>query len=65
MSPISKSLNKHFCELRVFPDDQLRFNVRVSMAGKAFVEGGFKNPDEAHRRGVVIMLAMNGMQRQD
>lgn len=62
MSP-NNSCSKNICELRIFTDEKLRFNVRVAMGGKTFVEGGFKNPDEAQRRGVAIMLAMNGLAR--
>lgn len=49
-----------FCEMNIFPDKDLTFNVRVSCRGKRFVAGGFANPDAAQRRGVAIMLAMSG-----
>ncbi len=52
--------NDGFCEMNIYPDTDLTFNVRVSLQGKSFVEGGFINPDEAQRRGVAIMLAMSG-----
>ncbi len=49
-----------YCEMNIFPNEDLTFNVRVSCRGKRFVAGGFINPDEAQRRGVAIMLAMSG-----
>ncbi len=52
-----------YCEIRVIPEQDLRFTVRVSLAGKHFVMGGFTNPDEAQRRGVRVMCAMSGLQQ--
>lgn len=54
------ALKEKFVKLDVFPDEQLRFHVRVSHKGKSFVEGGFKSPDEAQRRGIAIMCVMFG-----
>ncbi len=53
-----QALKKKFVKLDVFPDEHLRFHVRVSHMGKSFVAGGFKSPDEAQRRGIAIMCAM-------
>lgn len=55
-----QALKEKFVKLDVFPDEHLRFHVRVSHMGKSFVAGGFKSPDEAHRRGIAIMCAMFG-----
>lgn len=60
MSPNAET-HESYCELKIFPDKQLRFNVRVAMGGKTFLAGGFKNPDQAQRRGVEVMLAMRGL----
>lgn len=50
-----------YCQVDIFADEDLFFNVRVSCGGKRFIAGGFMNPDEAQRRGVQIMLAMSGL----
>jgi hypothetical protein len=60
MSP-NPATNESYCELKIFPDKQLRFNVRVAMGGKTFLAGGFRSPDQAQRRGVEIMMAMRGL----
>ncbi len=57
-------VSKGCCEVKVYPDDSLNFHVRVSMAGRSFVQGGFRNPDEAQRHGIAIMLTMDGLQRR-
>ncbi len=56
----SPQQSQDICQMDIFSDEQLRFNVRVSCGGKRFVAGGFLNPDEAQRRGVAALLAMNG-----
>lgn len=58
----TKPQKDKFCEIRVFSDENLKFNVRVTLFGKSFVAGGFKNPDEAQRRGIAMMVAMSGLE---
>ncbi len=59
-----QALKEKFVKLDVFPDEHLRFHVRVSFMGKSFIAGGYKSPDEAQRRGVAIMCAMFGSQAE-
>lgn len=53
--------DQEFCQLDIFADDNLLFNVRVTCNGKSFIAGGFRNPDQAQRRGMHALLAMSGM----
>ncbi len=49
-----------YCQLDIFPDEDLYFSVRVLCGGKRFLAGGFMSPDEAHRHGIHALLAMSG-----
>lgn len=48
-----------FCQIDIFADEDLFFNVRVICGRMRFVAGGFMNPDEAQRKGMAAMLAMH------
>lgn len=54
-----------FCQLDIFADEDLSFNVRVSCGGRHYVAGGFLNPDDAQRQGLRALLAMSGMPLED
>ncbi len=55
-----EQIGKDVCEINIYPEKDLLFNVRVALNGKTYLKGGFMDPEEAQMHGVKVMLTMTG-----